>query len=134
MIPEIPLNTGDGIPQLGFGTWPFTDAEAADAVAAAAAVGYRHFDTATRYGNEAGVAEGMRRSGIPREDLFVTTKLDGEFQGGDRAIGGLEAALDRMDLDYLDLLLMHWPLPKRGQFVSTWHTFERLHSDGRARA
>jgi len=134
MIPEIPLNTGDGIPQLGFGTWPFTDAEAADAVAAAAAVGYRHFDTATRYGNEAGVAEGMRRSGIPRDELFVTTKLDGEFQGGDRAIGGLEAALDRMDLDYVDLLLMHWPLPQRGQFVSTWHTFERLHSDGRARA
>ena len=101
---------------------------------AAAEAGYRHFDTATRYGNEAGVAEGMRRSGIDRDELFVTTKLDGEFQGGDRAIDGLEAALDRMKLDYVDLLLMHWPLPQRGQFVSTWHTFEKLHSDGRARA
>ncbi len=101
---------------------------------AAARAGYRHFDTATRYGNEAGVAEGMRRTGIPREELFVTTKLDGEFQGGDRAIGGLEAALDRMQLDYVDLLLMHWPLPGRGEFVSTWKTFEKLHSDGRARA
>ncbi len=134
MIPEVQLNTGATIPQLGLGTWPFDDAEAADAVAAAAEAGYRHFDTATRYGNEAGVAEGMRRTGIDRDDLFVTTKLDGAFQGGDRAIEGLEAALERMQLDYVDLLLMHWPLPQRGQFVSTWHTFEKLHSDGRARA
>jgi len=133
-IPTLTLNTGAGIPQLGLGTWPMNDTQAADAVAAAAELGYRHFDTATRYGNEAGVAEGMRRSGIDRAELFVTTKLDGEFQGGDRAIDGLEAALDRMKLDYVDLLLMHWPLPQRGQFVSTWHTFEKLHSDGRARA
>jgi len=134
MIPDLTLNTGRSIPQLGLGTWPFTDSEAADAVVAAAEAGYRHFDTATRYGNEAGVAEGMRRTGLPRAELFVTTKLDGEFQGGDRAIGGLEAALDRMHLDYVDLLLMHWPLPARGQFVSTWQTFEKLFSDGRARA
>lgn len=133
-IPRIPLNTGADIPQLGLGTWPMNDAQAADAVAAAAEAGYRHFDTATRYGNEAGVAEGMRRTGIDRDELFVTTKLDGEFQGGDRAIDGLEAALDRMQLDYVDLLLMHWPLPQRGEFVATWHTFEKLHSDGRARA
>ncbi|HWM33754.1 MAG TPA: aldo/keto reductase [Pseudolysinimonas sp.] len=133
-IPTVPLNTGAGIPQIGLGTWPLTDSEAADAVVAAARAGYRHFDTATRYGNEAGVAEGMRRSGIDRDELFVTTKLDGEFQGGDRAIPGLEAALERMDLDHVDLLLMHWPLPARGQFVSTWKTFEQLHSDGRARA
>ncbi len=133
-IPDLSLNTGAPIPQLGLGTSPLNDAQAADAVAAAAEAGYRHFDTATRYRNEAGVAEGMRRTGIDRDELFVTTKLDGEFQGGDRAIGGLEAALDRMKLDYVDLLLMHWPLPQRGQFVSTWHTFEKLHSDGRARA
>lgn len=133
-IPDLELNTGAFMPQIGLGTWPFTDAEAADAVVTAAEAGYRHFDTATRYGNEAGVAEGMRRTGIDRDELFVTTKLDGEFQGGDRAIGGLEAALDRMQLDYVDLLLMHWPLPARGQFVSTWQTFEKLHSDGRARA
>jgi 2,5-diketo-D-gluconate reductase A len=133
-IPDVELNTGARMPALGLGTWPFTDDEAADAVVAATGAGYRHFDTATKYGNEAGVAEGMRRSGIDRADLFVTTKLDGEFQGDDRAILGLEAALDRMHLDYVDLLLMHWPLPKRGQFVSTWHTFEKLHSDGRARA
>jgi len=124
-IPALPLNTGHDIPQLGFGTWPLTDAQAAVAVAAAIEAGYRHIDTATRYGNEAGVAEGMRRSGLPREQLFVTTKLDGAFQGDDRAIGGLEAALDRMQLDYVDLLLMHWPLPGRGQFVSTWRSVSR---------
>jgi 2,5-diketo-D-gluconate reductase A len=133
-IPDLTLNTGAPIPQLGLGTSPLNDAQAADAVVAAAEAGYRHFDTATRYGNEAGVGEGMRRSGIDRDELFVTTKLDGQFQGGDRAIDGLQAALDRMKLDYVDLLLMHWPLPQRGEFVSTWHTFEKLHSDGRARA
>ncbi len=133
-IPTIALNTGAGIPQLGLGTWPLNDAQVADTVAAAAALGYRHIDTATRYGNEAGVGEGVRRSGIPRGEFFVTTKLDGQFQGDDKAIGGLEAALDRMGFDYVDLLLMHWPLPGRGQFVSTWRTFEKLHADGRARA
>jgi 2,5-diketo-D-gluconate reductase A len=133
-IPSIPLNTGAGIPQLGLGTWPLDDAEVADAVEAAAALGYRHIDTATKYGNEAGVADGIRRSGIDRAEFFVTTKLDGAFQGGDRAIGGLEAALDRMRFDYVDLLLIHWPLPQRGLFVDTWRSFEKLHADGRARA
>lgn len=133
-VPAIPLNTGAHIPQLGLGTWPLDDAEVADAVEAAAALGYRHIDTATRYGNEAGVGEGIRRTGIDRSEFFVTTKLDGEFQGDDRAIGGLEAALDRMGFDYVDLLLMHWPLPRRGLFVDTWRTFEKLHADGRARA
>lgn len=133
-IPSIPLNTGAGIPQLGLGTWPLDDAEVADAVEAAAALGYRHVDTATKYGNEAGVADGIRRSGIDRAEFFVTTKLDGGFQGGDRAIGGLEAALDRMRFDYVDLLLIHWPLPQRGLFVDTWRSFEKLHADGRARA
>lgn len=133
-VPSLPLNTGARIPQLGLGTWPLDDAEAADAVEAAAALGYRHIDTATRYGNEAGVADGIRRTGIPREQFFVTTKLDGEFQGDDRAVGGLEAALERMAFDYVDLLLMHWPLPQRGLFVDTWRTFERLHAAGLARA
>lgn len=133
-IPAIPLNTGATIPQLGLGTWPLDDAEVADAVVAAAEAGYRHIDTATRYGNEAGVAEGIRRSGLPREEFFVTTKLDGEFQGGDRAIDGLRAALDRMRFDHVDLLLIHWPLPGRDEYVSTWRTFERLQADGLARA
>lgn len=133
-IPALPLNTGAGIPQLGLGTWPLDDAQVADAVVAAAEVGYRHLDTATRYGNEAGVAEGMRRTGIPRDEFFVTTKLDGEFQGGDRPAVGLRAALDRMRLDYVDLLLIHWPLPQRDEYVDTWRAFERLHAEGLARA
>jgi len=133
-IPALPLTTGASIPQLGLGTWPLDDAEVADAVVAAAGLGYRHIDTATRYGNEAGVADGIRRSGIPREQFFVTTKLDGPFQGDDRAIAGLEAALERMRFDYVDLLLIHWPLPARGLFVDTWRSFEKLHADGRARA
>lgn len=133
-IPAIPLNTGATIPQVGLGTWPLDDAQAADAVAAGIEVGYRHIDTATKYGNEAGVGEGIRRSGIAREELFVTTKLDGQFQGDDRAIGGLRAALDRLGTSYVDLLLIHWPLPQRDEYVSTWRTFEKLHADGLARA
>jgi 2,5-diketo-D-gluconate reductase A len=133
-VPSVPLNNGTSIPQIGLGTWPLDDAQVAAAVVLAAEAGYRHIDTATRYGNEAGVAEGIRRSGIPREDFFVTTKLDGGFQGGDRAIGGLRAALERMAFDYVDLLLIHWPLPQRGEYVSTWRTFEELYDDGLARA
>jgi len=133
-VPLVPLNSGTSIPQLGLGTWPLNDAEAAATVVLAAEAGYRHIDSATRYGNEAGVAEGIRRSGIPREDFFVTTKLDGKFQGGDLAIGGLRAALERMAFDYVDLLLIHWPLPQRDDYVSTWRTFEELFDDGLARA
>ena len=134
VIPNVTLNTGASIPQLGLGTWPLNDAELADAVVAAAELGYRHVDTATKYGNEAGAGEGVRRSGVPREQWFVTTKLDGEFQGDDKALGGLQAALDRMRFDYVDLLLIHWPVPSLGQFVSTWRTFEKLLADGRTRA
>lgn len=133
-IPTVTLSTGAEMPVLGLGTWPLDDAAAADAVAAAASAGYRLFDTATRYGNEAGVGAGLRRSGLARDEVFVTTKLDGPFQGDDRAVAGLDAALDRMGLDDVDLLLIHWPLPARGLYVSTWRTFERLHESGRARA
>ncbi len=132
--PTITLNTGAGIPQIGLGTWPLDDAQAADAVVAAVEIGYRHIDTATKYGNEKGVGDGVRQSGIAREEIFLTTKLDGAFQGDDRAIGGLEAALERMGTDYVDLLLIHWPLPQRGLFVDTWRTFEKLHERGLARA
>jgi 2,5-diketo-D-gluconate reductase A len=133
-IPAIPLNTGATIPQVGLGTWPLDNAQAADTVVAAIEVGYRHVDTATRYGNEAGVGDGIHRSAIARGELFVTTKLDGEFQGGDRAIDGLRAALDRLGTSYVDLLLIHWPLPGRDEYVSTWRTFERLQADGLTRA
>lgn len=133
-IPEIPLNTGATIPQIGAGTWPLDDAQAADVVVAAIEAGYRHIDTAHRYGNESGVGEGLRRSGIAREEVFVTTKLDGEWQGDDRAIAGLNGSLERLGTGYVDLLLIHWPLPARDEYVSTWRTFEKLHAQGLARA
>lgn len=132
--PLIPLNDGNVIPQIGLGTWPLNDEEAARAVVQALEIGYRHIDTAVKYGNEAGVGEGLRSSGLDRSEVFVTTKLDGTYQGQDRAIQGLESSLKRMGLDYVDLLLIHWPLPQRDEFVSTWRTFERLQGDGKVRS
>ncbi len=133
-VPTLRLNDGHLIPQLGLGTWPLSDAEVAPVIVTAIEAGYRHIDTAYRYGNERGVGEGIRDSGIRREDLFITTKLDGEFQGEDRAIAGLDESLRRLRLDYVDLLLIHWPLPRRDQYVSTWKTFEQLVAAGKARS
>lgn len=133
-IPSLPLAGGGSIPQIGLGTWPLDDAEVERAVVAAAAVGYRHVDTAVKYGNELGVGRGIAASGVPREEWFVTTKLDGTYQGDDRAVAGLDDSLERLGLEYVDLLLIHWPLPQRDQFVSTWETFIRLREAGKARA
>lgn len=133
-VPAIALNSGTAIPQLGLGTWPLDDAQVERAVVTAAELGYRHVDTAAKYGNETGVGRGVRGSGLAREDWFVTTKLDGGYQGDDRAVAGLDASLKRLGLDYVDLLLIHWPLPARDQYVSTWETFIRLQQDGKARA
>jgi 2,5-diketo-D-gluconate reductase A len=134
MIPSLDLNDGNSIPQIGLGTYGLWNEEGVSAVDAAIGLGYRHFDTAVRYENERAVGEGIRRSGIDRAELFVTTKLDGEFQGDDRAIAGLAGSLQRLGTDYVDLLLIHWPLPKRGEFVSTWRTFERLKAEGLTRS
>ncbi|WP_199245910.1 aldo/keto reductase [Leifsonia sp. AG29] len=133
-ILSLPLNSGSRIPQLGLGTWPMDDAEVERAVIEAASVGYRHVDTAAKYGNEKGVGRGVAGSGIAREDWFVTTKLDGPYQGDDKAVAGLDASLERLGLDYVDLLLIHWPLPARDRYVSTWETFIRLREAGKARA
>ena len=132
--PSLPLNSGTSIPQLGLGTWPLDDSEVERAIVEAAAIGYRHVDTAGKYGNEVGVGAGVRNSGVPREELFVTTKLDGTYQGDDRAVDGLDGSLARLGLDYVDLLLIHWPLPGRDEYVSTWETFIRLREAGKARA
>ena len=133
-ISTIQLNNGNSIPQIGFGTSPLNDDQVAPLVVAAIEAGYRHIDTAYRYNNERGVGKGIRDSGIDREDLFITTKLDGEFQGNDRAIGGLDESLRRLGLDYVDLLLIHWPLPQRDEYISTWKTFEKLVVSGKARS
>lgn len=133
-VPAVPLNSGGSIPQLGLGTWPLDDREVERAVIDAAAIGYRHVDTAAKYGNETGVGRGVAASGVAREEWFVTTKLDGHYQGDDKAVAGLDESLRKLGLEYVDLLLIHWPLPARDQFVSTWETFIRLREQGKARA
>ena len=132
--PTVLLNNGKTVPQIGFGTSPLNDKEVAPVVVAAIEAGYRHIDTAYRYNNERGVGQGLRDSGIDRENLFITTKLDGVFQGHDRAIGGLDESLQRLGLEYVDLLLIHWPLPQRDEYISTWKTFEKLVEAGKARS
>jgi 2,5-diketo-D-gluconate reductase A len=134
LAPRIPLNDGNSIPQIGLGTWPLDDADAAAAVVAAVEAGYRHVDTVTKYGNETGVGDGFAASGLARDEMFITTKLDGTFQGEDRAIRGLDAALGRLRLDYVDLLLIPWPLPQRNEYVSTFRTFAKLRDEGKVRS
>lgn len=133
-VPTLRLNNGASIPQIGLGTASLDDEAVAPVVVTAIEAGYRHIDTAFRYGNQRGVGKGIRDSGIAREELFVTTKLDGEFQGDDRAIAGLDECLRQLGLDYVDLLLIHWPLPQRDQYISTWKTFEMLARTGKARS
>jgi 2,5-diketo-D-gluconate reductase A len=133
-IPSLTLNDGHQIPQLGLGTWPLKDKEVAETIVTATGLGYRHIDTAAKYGNEKGVGAGIKQSGIPREELFVTTKLDGKYQGDDKALAGLEESLKKLKLDYVDLLLIHWPLPKLGKFASTFRTFKKLQDAGLVRS
>jgi 2,5-diketo-D-gluconate reductase A len=132
--PTLTLNSGRRLPQLGLGTYGLNGRPGTDAVIAATDIGYRLFDTAFRYGNEAAIGAGINAAGVRREELFVTTKLDGEFQGAGRALNALDDSLRRMDLDYVDLLLIHWPLPRRDLYVDTWKTFEQLLAAGKTRS
>ncbi len=133
-IPSVKLNNGLQMPQIGLGTASLDDDAVAPVIVSAIEAGYRHIDTAFRYGNQRGVGKGVRDSGIAREQLFVTTKLDGEFQGQNRAIVGLDECLQQLQMDYVDLLLIHWPLPQRNEYVSTWKTFETLVASGKVRS
>lgn len=133
-IPAIKMNDGRMIPQVGLGTWPLKDHDAPAVIVTAIEAGYRHIDTAFRYGNQVGVGQGIRQSGIDRAALFITTKLDGEHQGDDKAVAGLDACLRQLGTEYVDLLLIHWPMPARGQFISTWKTYERLLASGKVRS
>jgi 2,5-diketo-D-gluconate reductase A len=132
--PTILLNDGHTMPQIGLGTASLNDDKVAPVIVTAIEAGYRHIDTAYRYGNQRGVGKGIRDSGIHREEVFVTTKLDGEFQGNERAIAGLDECLRQLGLDYVDLLLIHWPLPQRDEYISTWKTFEKLVEAGKVRS
>jgi 2,5-diketo-D-gluconate reductase A len=133
-VPGIELNNGTVIPQFGFGVFQIPPAETADAVRTAIDAGYRHIDTAQMYGNEKEVAEGITKSGVPREDVFITTKLNNDAHGHDTALSALEGSLDRLGTSYVDLFLIHWPLPHKDLYVETWKAFEELARDGKARA
>ena len=117
------LNTGEPIPQVGLGVWQAARGEVTrTAVATALRLGYRHIDTARVYGNERDVGEGLRESGVPRADVFVTTKLWNDDQGYDSALQAFDASLDRLGLDYVDLYLVHWPVP--GKRLDSWRALE----------
>ncbi len=135
-IPSIDLNDGRTIPQLGFGVFQIDPAHTARAVATALEIGYRHIDTAEMYGNERGVGEAVRASGLERADVFVTSKLSNRFHRPDEARRAFEGTLAELDFDHVDLFLIHWPLPTLydGDYVSTWKTLEEFHRDGRARS
>ncbi|GAB3213243.1 aldo/keto reductase [Marinactinospora thermotolerans] len=133
-VPDITLNNGVRIPQLGFGVWQVDDAEVVEPVRVALETGYRSIDTAAAYGNERGVGEAIRASGLERSEVFVTSKLWNSDQGYDTTMRAFDATMERLGLDVLDLYLIHWPLPERGTYVETWKALERLYVDGRVRA
>jgi 2,5-diketo-D-gluconate reductase A len=134
--PAIELNDGASIPQLGFGTYKIAPDQTADAVRTALEIGYRHIDTAQMYRNEQGVGQAIRDAGIDRAHVFVTSKLNNGFHKPDDARRAFDATLAALGFDYVDLFLIHWPLPTRydGDFVSTWQTLTEFKDDGRARS
>ncbi|KAB2975694.1 MULTISPECIES: aldo/keto reductase [unclassified Streptomyces] len=133
-VPPIILNNGVEMPQLGFGVWQVPDDEAERAVAVALEAGYRSIDTAAIYGNETGTGKAVAASGIPREDVFVTTKVWNSDHGYDSTLRAFDASLEKLGLDYVDLYLIHWPTPARGTYVDTYKAFEKLLADQRVRA
>jgi 2,5-diketo-D-gluconate reductase A len=133
-VPTVELNNGVRIPQFGFGVFQIPAAETAGVVRTALDAGYRHVDTAQMYRNEEGVGAAITKSGLAREDVFVTTKLANDAHGHDNAITALEGSLRRLGLDHVDLYLIHWPLPKTGKYVKTWQGFEDILRAGKARA
>jgi 2,5-diketo-D-gluconate reductase A len=135
-VPNIELNDGHSLPQLGFGVFQIDPAETAEAVSSALEVGYRHIDTAEMYGNEKDVGEAIRASGLDRGDVYVTSKLNNGFHRPDDARRAFEGTLSELGFDSVDLFLIHWPLPALydGDYVSTWKTLEQFKQDGRARS
>jgi 2,5-diketo-D-gluconate reductase A len=135
-IPALTLNDGTTIPQLGFGVFQVPPEDTLEAVTKALDVGYRHLDTAEMYGNEKGVGEAIRASGLPRDEIFVTSKLNNGFHEPDDARKAFDRTLADLDIGPLDLFLIHWPLPTRydGDYVSTWKVLEEFKADGRTRS
>ena len=136
VVPSVRLNDGHWIPQLGFGVFQINPADTAEAVSNALEVGYRHIDTAQMYRNERGVGQAVRGSGLDRAEVFITSKLNNGHHRPDDARRAFETTLSELGFDYVDLFLIHWPLPTLygGDFVSTWKTLEELRADGRVRS
>ena len=133
-IPTHTLNDGTKIPAIGLGTYPMSDAEAERAVSEALGLGYRLVDTATNYSNESGVGFGLTRSGVPREEVVVTTKLPGRHHGYAETLASFEDSRRRLGLDYVDLYLIHWPLPRIDRYVDSWRAMIKLREDGLVRS
>jgi len=133
-VPNVTLNDGNTIPQIGFGVFQVPEEETYNAITAALQAGYRSIDTAKAYGNEEAVGKAIADSGIAREELFVTTKLWNDDHGHDEALKAFDASLSKLGLDYLDLYLIHWPVPAQDRYVDTYKAFEQLRSEGRVRS
>jgi 2,5-diketo-D-gluconate reductase A len=133
-IARIALRNGAAIPPIGLGTWPMNDKQARQAVATALETGYRLIDTAENYGNESGVGEGVRDSGLPREEIFVTTKFNKRWHGVQLVAEAFDRSCERLGLDYLDLLLIHWPNPRHDRYVDAFAGLAKLLDEGRVKA
>ena len=133
-IPAYTLNDGTTLPALGLGTWPMKDDEAERAVRSALETGYRLIDTATNYRNETGVGRGVAAGGVPREEIVVTTKLPGRHHGYEETLASFEESRARLGLEYVDLYLIHWPLPRVDKYVDSWKAMIKLREDGLVRS
>lgn len=131
-IPTLEFRDGRTIPQLGLGLYKVPNEQTPALVHAAVDIGYRHFDTATLYGNETGLGEGLRASGLPREEAFVTTKVWQDRHGYDETLRAFDESIERLGLEEVDLYLIHWPAPAQDRYVETWQALQRLHDEGRA--
>jgi 2,5-diketo-D-gluconate reductase A len=133
-VPNVRLSDGVEIPQLGYGVFQIPPDDTQRAVEAALEAGYRHIDTAAAYRNERGVAAGIAASSIPRGEIFITTKLWNAEQGFDSTLAAFDQSIERLDVDHVDLYLIHWPVPARDLYLDTWRAFERIHAEGGARS
>lgn len=133
-VPAVKLNDGNRIPQLGYGVWQIGNDEAISAVSEALNVGYRHIDTAAIYGNEEGTGKAINESGIARSDIYLTTKLWNKEQGYESTLKAFDESLKKLGTDYVDLYLIHWPLPSKDLFMETWRAFIKIKQEGRAKS